>query len=945
MTKLLRVATGMSLVAFALFALDVPAQENLGSSAAKIAATPKLSPAPGTFTYAQTVSLSDTTPGAVIHYTTNGTTPTASSPKYTAAIDIDATTTIRAIAVAGGFGNSAVVAGTYTIKIPEPSALSYPATPPLLVGKAVTLRPTVKGTVTKYTVTPALPVGLSINSSTGVIGGTPTRITAKANHVVTASNPSGEASFNLPLTVNPGPTVRLTATASDPHGSAVTYRWRTTDGTLLNVNGAEADWLLPAGPGLHFAYLLVSNGKGGYSEQRVAVNTDTIGNPILHATPTSLLAPAGPSQKGDYYRSFVTAGFTSTPYFAGTGFSGPSGHLVVAPGLGVQIYNNTPPFIPVSGTAMTNLRGEYLIPGLPVGDNYAVNCNAGILLGNPGDCTSKSGGDPTNIGVFSMLPSAITDWYPGGQYIFSQVWPWTVGSLTLSDHSPCGISEKFFGVESAGQVFYSDANGNPIFTTNPPGGQTQFGPVTVNEYMDFSLPSASQTNSTTPFIRLSCENAAPIVVPLPAGVGTGITDVGLTAIPNVARPTISQIVATYQNTIIASFQAPATPAPVPSDINPRAAAFLAVKGLDSRLGACQYYKAVGAVRACDATGLPTGAVTFDDWMRAVKIGPYAQSGVTEYTAAFVNKMDLNLTRVHHSISYGSNQTAAYVCNHLGPKELNPPQQEIDQVVADAVNGVKLVACVAMDYSVSPGVNVDTNGISQPFTRFLIFGPSGELLQSVNLDGRGEKFVPGTCVACHGGDHYAGHFPEDGSGFADIGAHFLPYDAGNFEFSSKAGLTLADQEEAIYRLNQNVLNAGPTLAEQELIAGWYANGSHKLNLNYVPVSWAAGTAAQVNYYQNTEAHYCRSCHVALTEGYDFDHLQNYRLPTGTYRSNGTSGFLATASAQCGPAYYGLPSLEFSMPNSLVTFNRFWALFGNDPTSASNRAACFAAVEVQ
>jgi hypothetical protein len=30
MTKLLRVARGMSLVAFALFALDVPAQENLG---------------------------------------------------------------------------------------------------------------------------------------------------------------------------------------------------------------------------------------------------------------------------------------------------------------------------------------------------------------------------------------------------------------------------------------------------------------------------------------------------------------------------------------------------------------------------------------------------------------------------------------------------------------------------------------------------------------------------------------------------------------------------------------------------------------------------------------------------------------------------------------------------------------------------------------------------
>jgi hypothetical protein len=327
------------------------------------------------------------------------------------------------------------------------------------------------------------------------------------------------------------------------------------------------------------------------------------------------------------------------------------------------------------------------------------------------------------------------------------------------------------------------------------------------------------------------------------------------------------------------------------------------------------------------------------------MGPYAQAGVPEYTATYINKMDLNLTRNHHSISYGPGQTAAYVCNHLGPKTLfQTTQAEIDQVIDDAVAGRNLVACVAMDHRVSPGVNVDAQGVAQPYTRFLIFGPSGQLLSSVNLDGRGEKFVPGTCVACHGGDHYAGHFPEDGTGFANIGAHFLPYDAGNFEFSSKTGLTQAAQEEAIYRLNQNLLNAGPTPAAQELIAGWYANGSHVLDLNYVPASWQAGTPAQITYYKDISSHYCRSCHVALTEGYNFDHLSNYRLPNGTYRSTGTNGFLSTSSAQCGPAFYGLPSLEYSMPNSLVTFNRFWALFGN-PASASAHLACTTAVNVQ
>ena len=54
----------------------------------------------------------------------------------------------------------------------------------------------------------------------------------------------------------------------------------------------------------------------------------------------------------------------------------------------------------------------------------------------------------------------------------------------------------------------------------------------------------------------------------------------------------------------------------------------------------------------------------------------------------------------------------------------------------------------------------------------------------------------------------------------FGGHFLPYDVGNFEFSSQLGLRESDQEQGIYNLNQNVLNAGPTPAEQALIEGWY-----------------------------------------------------------------------------------------------------------------------------
>ena len=86
-----------------------------GRSGTPTAATPTFSPPAGLYANTQTVSLGDTTPGAVIHYTIDGSTPTQSSAAYTTPLTVSATTTLKAIAVAGGFATSAVASGLYTI--------------------------------------------------------------------------------------------------------------------------------------------------------------------------------------------------------------------------------------------------------------------------------------------------------------------------------------------------------------------------------------------------------------------------------------------------------------------------------------------------------------------------------------------------------------------------------------------------------------------------------------------------------------------------------------------------------------------------------------------------------------------------------------------------------------------------------------------------------------
>ncbi len=85
-----------------------------------------------------------------------------------------------------------------------PSALSYASPLQATAGTAIApLSPTVTGSVSSYSVSPALPAGLTLNTTTGVISGTPSAATAQATYTVAAANSAGSATFGLVITVAP----------------------------------------------------------------------------------------------------------------------------------------------------------------------------------------------------------------------------------------------------------------------------------------------------------------------------------------------------------------------------------------------------------------------------------------------------------------------------------------------------------------------------------------------------------------------------------------------------------------------------------------------------------------------------------------------------------------------------------------------------------------------
>jgi hypothetical protein len=135
---------------------------------------PTFSPAAGAVAANTNVTITTTTEGATIYYTTDGTNPTTTSNVYSAAITIDAAKTIKAFAVKAGHPDSDVATASYTIAIPCATPTFSVESGEVSKGTKVTISTETDGATIYYTTNGSAPTtsstaysgAITINSAT-----------------------------------------------------------------------------------------------------------------------------------------------------------------------------------------------------------------------------------------------------------------------------------------------------------------------------------------------------------------------------------------------------------------------------------------------------------------------------------------------------------------------------------------------------------------------------------------------------------------------------------------------------------------------------------------------------------------------------------------------------------------------------------------------------------
>jgi hypothetical protein len=345
-----------------------------------VVATPTFSPAGGTYTSAQTVSIADATPGATIYYTTNGSTPTTSSSQYTGPITVSATETLKAMAAATGDTNSGIATATYTITPVVATPAISPAGGTYTSAQTVSISDSTSGATIYYTTNGSTPTA----SSTPYTGPITVSSTETVEAIAAASGDSNSGVASATFTITPvvatpafspaggsytsaqtvsisdttsGATIYYTTNGSTPTTASTPYTGPVTVSsteTLEAIAAASGDTNSAVASATYTINLPVvatpvfTPASGTYtSAQSVAISDTTSGASIFYTTNGST-----PTTSSTLYTGPITVSATET-LKALAAASGDTNSAVASAAYTIAQTTATPTFSPAAGTYTT----------------------------------------------------------------------------------------------------------------------------------------------------------------------------------------------------------------------------------------------------------------------------------------------------------------------------------------------------------------------------------------------------------------------------------------------------------------------------------------------------------------------------------------------------------------------------------------------------------------
>ena len=397
---------------------------------------------------------------------------------------------------AANSGGSATVTLRLTVNDVVPSELSYAMNPVgYTVGVAITdnAPSSTGGAVVSYSIAPVLPVGLSLDTGSGVISGTPSELSAVRDHTVTAANSGGSATVTLRLTVNDVVPSELSY-AMNPVGYTVGVA--ITDNAPSSTGGAVVSYsiapVLPVGLSLDTGSGVISGTPSELSAVRD--HTVTAANSGGSATVTLRLTV------NDVVPSELSYAMN------------PVGYTV-----GVAITDNAPSS---TGGAVVSYS---IAPVLPVG--LSLDTGSGVISGTPSELSAvrdhtvtaaNSGGSATvtlRLTVNDVMPSALS--YAMNPAIY------TVG-VAISDNAPSstGGTVEAYSITPALPAGLSLDTGSGVISGTP---------SELSAVRDHTVTAANSGGSATVTLRLTVNDVVPSELsyamnPAIYTVGVAITD-------------------------------------------------------------------------------------------------------------------------------------------------------------------------------------------------------------------------------------------------------------------------------------------------------------------------------------------------------------------------------------------------------------------------------------